>query len=1086
MAISFGHKDNKWRSKYSFSAKSMMSSVKNFLSKGASTEVHKHNEGAVNSFYGTTHSSLLGVAFNDNPSSNKVFKSMSIEGSESLKNKTHDFAPATATESPSNNKYYGTKPAKNMGGLLYNNFSNSDKVVPGVSMHYLGEVEDITDFFLTYQDGTEELIDTAFNVDIDTSYSSYSPLNSSTSDVKYGFYFPDEGKFYFGSELPTTDDDDDDDDDDDTTIDPIDNCDILQLYSTEQLYQTVFYPDVGYIYVYTPNSVAVGTQTDVDVSVIRLGIAGQELTSADQVTEDDPYYDPDRWAWRFPLSSAGNYAIRANSYAGEFISLDGNYVDDYQSQVCEPGGYDFGQIFIYQDDINQTLLCPQLEAASSYSISEDPNSQGLEGFGVVTINIAGGILQDEDFSFGNSNAYLVSSNQGFGESFTVLEPSSITYDSSSGTEIVFQGVPPNTPDNPFWSFRFNNVGCNETFISWSDGSIFIPPPGSENVCDVILNSLEEAALASIGNPDSAPIDNVQGSGSFQGIVEPTFDQPQFRFILNSDFPEFLVQVLLDNGLEQGLIPEYLGQIGGASLGESIRMTAVRLDDATNALTEDVYNLGQSSLIPIVGIVFDDNEFVYGANNSVSITEPGNYAVFLSIATCSSSSDDYGIRVSTDYYPGPPLGDCTQVFSNNSNPYHKFEFASTVSSVSVSGENDQTKGSITFNLAYLEPSLFDLSEFVFFLSGQSLTSTDAETRLPHVDDSVSINYVQDGGQNFENDNDISTTWQYLGNALGQMKVVVSNIPLSPDFNIEDPDTYSTFYSWGFLSKTCFNDQGPNVDSYDGDFYLSDTLWSDTYGVNGSVVLDSQSQVAGGAIQVTANVTVDSGDPPDLDSPTFEPDFNNQSVIQALADNNQDGEIGSADLLEFLAVFGTAVPDQPTSPPNNAVYNEFGQYYVAQGDLNNDGAVGSSDLLSLLTVFGQSVDLEGSGLYYDDPTQARLPSGRASDATLVDLASTNYSLSNIPASISDAFASAYTRTSPTKASISMASLNEDITTYVKSEDFPSNAQLFAFVDPILSGDELRGQTAELLLDLGSDDFELFAVNLNYELLNADHTK
>ncbi len=1083
MAISFGHKDNKWRSKYSFSAKSMMSSVRNFLSKGASTGVHKHNEGDVNKFYGVTYNSLLGVAFNDNPSSNKVFKSMSIEGSESLKNKIHDFAPATSTESPSNNTYYSTKNPRNMGGILYNGFANSDKVVPGVTMHYLGEVSDVDDYAITFEDGSEEVQDQAFTVEIDRSYSSYSPINSDAVSVKYGFYFPDQDKFYFGDELAFggANDDEDDDEGDDITTELIDNCDILQLYSSEQLYQTVFYSDIGYLYFYMPNSVPIGTQIHVDVSVIGLGDLGVELTSADQVVDGDPYYDEDRWGWRIPISSAGNYSVRANSYAGEFINLDGTYVDGYEDQVCEPGGYDFGQIVINNSDINQSLLCPQLEAASSYVVSEDPNSQGLEGLGVVTINIAEGILQDSDFSSPGSSAYLINPVYQYGIENVILEPSSITYDPSSGTEIVFEGVPPNTPNNPFWSFRFNNVGCNETFISWSDGNIYVPPPGSESVCEVLLSGLEEAALIGIGDPSSAP------SNLDYGISTPTLNNPKFRFLLDSDFPELLSGILDDNGLEEDLITEYVGEVGTGSLGFSLRMTAIRLDDATNSLTEDVYDLGTSNNVT-VAIAFQDEDLV--------ITEPGNYAMFLSLATCSSSSDDYGIQVSTDYYPGPPLGDCNEVFSPNpssTSNYNKYSFANTRGATVISGQDGDTTAQITFEIAGIRFSGFPLDNFVFFLSGSTVSSAGTYSalsgvinNLPHIDNSVPIHYVQDGGQNFENDNGITTTFSYLEDGLGSLRIVVKYVPLSPEFDTQDPDTYATHYSWGLLSKSCVNST-----DYDGGFYLSDPLWSDTYGVSGSIVADSMMIPGGGSIKVTAEVTVEvEEEPVDPNSPTFLPDFNNADVLTVLADTNNDGEIGSSDILDYLAYFGSVVdPDltPETAPPSaNVVYNESGQYYIYQGDLNGDGQVGSNDLLSFLASFGQNVDYEAAGLYSEDPTQARASSNKLSTVSLVDLSSSSYSLSNIPASISDGFPNAYTKTSPTSASIVMTTVDEDVTTYVKSENFPSNAQLFAFVSPELSGDELRGQTAELLLDLGQEDFELFAVNLNYELLNADHTK
>ena len=52
--------------------------------------------------------------------------------------------------------------------------------------------------------------------------------------------------------------------------------------------------------------------------------------------------------------------------------------------------------------------------------------------------------------------------------------------------------------------------------------------------------------------------------------------------------------------------------------------------------------------------------------------------------------------------------------------------------------------------------------------------------------------------------------------------------------------------------------------------------------------------------------------------------------------------------------------------------------------------------------------------------------------------------------------------------------------------SGIELIAFKNPDVHGVDLRGQRAEMFLDLGSDDFELYAINLNYEPVNSDHTK
>jgi hypothetical protein len=50
----------------------------------------------------------------------------------------------------------------------------------------------------------------------------------------------------------------------------------------------------------------------------------------------------------------------------------------------------------------------------------------------------------------------------------------------------------------------------------------------------------------------------------------------------------------------------------------------------------------------------------------------------------------------------------------------------------------------------------------------------------------------------------------------------------------------------------------------------------------------------------------------------------------------------------------------------------------------------------------------------------------------------------------------------------------------------ASIFAITDPQLNGDFLRGQYAESVINLGSDNFELYSLNLNYEPTDLDHSK
>ena len=48
------------------------------------------------------------------------------------------------------------------------------------------------------------------------------------------------------------------------------------------------------------------------------------------------------------------------------------------------------------------------------------------------------------------------------------------------------------------------------------------------------------------------------------------------------------------------------------------------------------------------------------------------------------------------------------------------------------------------------------------------------------------------------------------------------------------------------------------------------------------------------------------------------------------------------------------------------------------------------------------------------------------------------------------------------------------------------IFAITDPLINGDFLRGQYAESAINLGSDDFELYSLNVNYEPTDLDHSK
>lgn len=60
----------------------------------------------------------------------------------------------------------------------------------------------------------------------------------------------------------------------------------------------------------------------------------------------------------------------------------------------------------------------------------------------------------------------------------------------------------------------------------------------------------------------------------------------------------------------------------------------------------------------------------------------------------------------------------------------------------------------------------------------------------------------------------------------------------------------------------------------------------------------------------------------------------------------------------------------------------------------------------------------------------------------------------------------------------------------QNFINGAQggisVFAITDPSLNGDFLRGQYAESVINLGSQNFELYSLNVNYEPTDLDHSK
>lgn len=182
MAIAFGHKDGEWKSRYTFTPSMMVGYNKEMISQGVSSSgVHRHNVGSNNSFYGTTGRSGVSVAFNDNLSANKVFKSVSVEGSESLKNGAHTIYPYRSTDK---SDYYNPRSInrlKSKGGMLYSTVQRSDDLVTGATVFYVGEV--IGGGAFTALPVPDQ---TYLSVKVDTTGSDYVP----SGNVQYGLLLP--------------------------------------------------------------------------------------------------------------------------------------------------------------------------------------------------------------------------------------------------------------------------------------------------------------------------------------------------------------------------------------------------------------------------------------------------------------------------------------------------------------------------------------------------------------------------------------------------------------------------------------------------------------------------------------------------------------------------------------------------------------------------------------------------------------------------------------------------------------------------------------------------------------------------------
>ena len=162
--IAYSHKGGYWKTKYSFFACFMRSVGRKFFSSasvGATAPseavsrrlneeqkstieslIWKHNskdDTKRTNFYGVVGNSGISVAFNDKVSSNKIYKSISLEGSNNIAKDSLNTFVVNSDNNP--NKQFSMGPVKDKGGMLYGHIGLSKFIAAGSNVRALGTFE---------------------------------------------------------------------------------------------------------------------------------------------------------------------------------------------------------------------------------------------------------------------------------------------------------------------------------------------------------------------------------------------------------------------------------------------------------------------------------------------------------------------------------------------------------------------------------------------------------------------------------------------------------------------------------------------------------------------------------------------------------------------------------------------------------------------------------------------------------------------------------------------------------------------------------------------------------------------------------
>lgn len=146
--IAFNNTQNYWSTRYSFIA-SCIASIKDHMVTARANPsdqniIWKHDESGNgnNNFYGEQSTSLIGVTFNDNPSQNKQYKSLSIESSDAVN--VQGINTFTTNGGPALDKSTVVRRLTERGGVVYGNIGTENRITNS-NVRFLGIVESVSD-----------------------------------------------------------------------------------------------------------------------------------------------------------------------------------------------------------------------------------------------------------------------------------------------------------------------------------------------------------------------------------------------------------------------------------------------------------------------------------------------------------------------------------------------------------------------------------------------------------------------------------------------------------------------------------------------------------------------------------------------------------------------------------------------------------------------------------------------------------------------------------------------------------------------------------------------------------------------------